>query len=259
MATTASGKRPVGNIWDNPVNYKSCRKKQYEMWACKPPVGTVVINKFEQAAMVRQLRCKTFFTVDELANLKKQGSPLYAQLAQMAQQGLVYATKAQDIVLSGTRGELWLTSIDKVQRTYQIMCQGQWGSNWGAATMKQGQVLNGQFILPWVKIRALGETASGTMACFVPLSQKGQIRTSWAVLNFNASGVEHGLGDFILCAVGANGQPNLQDRWVVNGAVFADTYNNQGWQNCLKAPGVEVAVPEPAPLFVDVTKCAETF
>lgn len=30
------------------------------------------------------------------------------------------------------------------------------------------------------------------------------------------------------------GRPNLGDRWVVNGEIFATTYNNQGWGDCLR-------------------------
>lgn len=235
--------------YDSPSSFKACRKKQYEIWMCKPPVGTVVINKLEQADVVRRLGGKTFFTVADIAAMQQKGNPMYPQLAQLAQQGLIYTVKDQDVVLSGTRGELWVTSIAKVQKTYQVSAGGQWGNNWSKATQERGATVNGQFVLPWIKIRAMGEAASGTFACFVPLAQKGQIRTSWAVLNFNAPGVEHGLGDFILCAKGADGRPNLSDRWVVNGAVFADTYNNQGWQGCLKLAGVDTNAPEPAPLF----------
>lgn len=235
--------------YNDPKNYKLCRKKQYEIWMCKPPVGTIVINKLEQADVVRQLGGKTFFTVDTLEAYASQNSHMYAQLRQLAQQGAIYVTKGQDVVLSGTRGELLVTSIEKVQRTYQVCFNGVWGSDWGRATHERGCGENGQFLLPWMKIRAMGEAAAGTMACFVPAVQRGQIQTSWAVLNFNTPGVEHGLGDFILCAKGADGKPNLGDRWVVNGAVFADTYNNQGWQGCLKTTGVGTSAPEPAPLF----------
>ena len=72
-------------------------------------------------------------------------------------------------------------------------------------------------------------------ACFVPTSQKGQIKTSWAVLNYNDPLVKHGKGDFIVCAALPNGKPNLADKWVVNGEVFATTYTNNGFADCLGA------------------------
>lgn len=36
-----------------------------------------------------------------------------------------------------------------------------------------------------------------------------------------------------------NGQPNLGDRWVVNGEIFATTYNNQGWIQCLGTSAIK--------------------
>lgn len=90
-------------------------------------------------------------------------------------------------------------------------------------------------VLDWTVIRTSPQATAGqNMACFVPSSQKGQIQTSWgSVLNYNGVGVSHGKGDFIVCGKLPNGQPNLADRWVVNGEIFATTYNNQGWAQCL--------------------------
>lgn len=239
---------------NDPKNYKSCRKKQYEIWVCKPPAGTVIINKLEQANVVRALNGVTFFSAVAIERFRETGNPIYQQLMQYAQQGFVYVVKEQDVVLSGTRGEMWLTSIEKVQRTYQVMSNGQWGSDWAGVTKTRGETSNGKFVLPWMKVRSMGDAAAATMACFVPASQAGQIQTSWAVLNYNAKGVEHGLGDFILCSKNADGSPDLSNRWVVNGAVFADTYNNQGWQGCIKPVESMLSAPEPAPLF---TKAAD--
>ena len=60
----------------------------------------------------------------------------------------------------------------------------------------------------------------------VPVNQKISINTAWGdVLQVNAPGVKHGKGDFIVCAVDNNGQPMLNDRWVVNGLIFEDTYD----------------------------------
>lgn len=77
-------------------------------------------------------------------------------------------------------------------------------------------------------------TSAQNMACFVPKLQRDKIQVygnTW--LTLNDVGPRHGKGDFIVCNKLPNGQPNLQDRWVVNGEVFARTYNNQGWGDCL--------------------------
>lgn len=65
---------------------------------------------------------------------------------------------------------------------------------------------------------------SKAWACFIPVSQTGQITTpEGSVLNFNGEGVDHEKGDYII-AQDYNGIPNLSDRYVVNGGVFVKTY-----------------------------------
>lgn len=234
---------------NDPQNYKPCCKKQYEIWMCKPPVGTVVINKLEQAGVAKQLGGRTAFSIEALRKMQRESPQLFAQLEQLVRVGQVYCVKDNDVVLCGTRGEFWVTSVSKVQSTYQVRFQGQWGSNWAGATKERAKVVDNQFLIPWMKVHALGGKAGQLMACHVPLGQTGTIQTSWSVLKFNDVGVEHGNGDFIICTIGSNGIPNMGDRWVVNGAVFADTYNHQGWQSHLSGGRTMVSAQEPAPLF----------
>lgn len=52
--------------WDDIKKYKNCQKKQYTIHVCMPPKNTVVINKLEQADVVRQLDVRTSATVDDL-------------------------------------------------------------------------------------------------------------------------------------------------------------------------------------------------
>lgn len=51
---------------DNPSSYKNCAKKQYEIYVCMPPKNTIVINKLEQADVVKALGGKTYFTVEQI-------------------------------------------------------------------------------------------------------------------------------------------------------------------------------------------------
>lgn len=39
---------------NNTSNYKNCSKKSYDIYVCMPPKNTIVINKLEQADIVRQ-------------------------------------------------------------------------------------------------------------------------------------------------------------------------------------------------------------
>ena len=52
-------------------------------------------------------------------------------------------------------------------------------------------------------------------------------------MNYNDTMTKHGKGDFIVCSSLPNGKPNLSDKYVVNGEIFATTYNNTGFADCL--------------------------
>ncbi|MCI9367095.1 MAG: NTP transferase domain-containing protein, partial [Oscillospiraceae bacterium] len=63
-------------------------------------------------------------------------------------------------------------------------------------------------------------------ACYVPAGVAAQVDTAWGdVLYANRTGVPHGAGDYLVCALTEDGQPNLEDVWIVNGAIFGSTYD----------------------------------
>lgn len=120
----------------------------------------------------------------------------------------IYITSAQKPwILSGTRGEEWTVDAQKIASTYTPV--------------------NGTFKAGW---NLLHTRADSYFVWALPTKHKiMQVQTSWGeVLTANRAGVKHGpMGDFII-ASDANGAPNLNDRWVVNGEVFADTYDLRG-------------------------------
>lgn len=234
---------------NNPSSYKNCSKKQYEIYVCMPPKNTIVINKLEQADVVKALGGKTYFTVEQIEKMQKSNPPMLAQLQQLVAQGRAYAvTDATPFVLCGTVGEMWTIKADKLAGTYNFL---QGGQPLAINQQTLNQRLHGKY-LDWTLIRTSPQATAGqNMACFVPSSQKGQIQTSWgAVLNINGVGVSHGKGDFIVCAKLPNGQPNLGDRWVVNGEIFATTYNNQGWTDCLNQSSIKNITIDSLPRLV---------
>ena len=208
--------------WDNPANYKPCKKKQYEIWVCKPPQGTVVINKLEQADAVKYADGRTFFTASEI----KADPKTAAGVQQLLQAGKAYLVKDnQTFVLCGTQGEMWCISGAKLAQKYV------WASD--GAPLNDDTLrprLKGDY-LPWTKVRTIPDNSTA-FACFVPANVQGQIQTSWAILNINGVGAAHGKGDFVIAA-NVNGQPDLGSRYVVNGTVFTDTYDNRGWADKL--------------------------
>lgn len=115
------------------------------------------------------------------------------------------------IVLTGTVGEQWVITAEKLQKTY---------------------LLNGKPIVGDVAEIFAAEQIVTTKAGaelyyveFLPVEQKMFVKTSWGeVLQANRDGVPHGDGDYIVYSSNKDGSPNLNDRWVVNGLVFAKTY-----------------------------------
>lgn len=177
----------TGRPWDIPQNYKRTRKKKYEITACMPPEGTKVFNKLEQSHYV--------------------------------------TSNDKQFVLIGTVGEQWVIDVNKLCSTY---------------TLANGTPLNKSILSSMVKpmahngmrVPVIGKFKVATIpggpsvwAMRVPLNYCFQIPTSWGdMLTVNAPGVPHGKGDYLVCADGG-GVPNLGDRWVVNGAIFPDTYD----------------------------------
>ncbi len=67
---------------------------------------------------------------------------------------------------------------------------------------------------------------TGNFACYVPANIKVVVNTAWGdVLHVNRAGVSHGAGDYLVCAVGEDGKPDLSDVWVVNGEQFVVNYD----------------------------------
>lgn len=226
--------KTVNVDWNNPISYKNCSKKFYDIYVCMPPKNTVLINKLEQADVVKQLGGRTYFTDTATERLKQSNPQMISTLQQLVSQGRAYAvTTATPFVLCGTVGEMWTIDADKLAQTYTFLQNNQ-PCPINQQSLNQRMRKDG--LLDWTLVRvSQAATQRQNMACFIPLAQKGQIRTSrGAVLNINVVGVSHGKGDFVVCSRLPNGMPNLANRWVVNGEIFANTYNNQGWTDCLR-------------------------
>ena len=104
-----------------------------------------------------------------------------------------------------------MTKLEKVIQTY---------------TKADGSELTAEDFTADTYIELKTKPTTGNFACFVPAELQVEVQTSWGdVLQANRAGVPHGEGDYMVCAVGEDGQPDLTDVWVVNGAVFPSTYD----------------------------------
>ena len=227
---------------------KKCKKKIYEIWMCKPPLGTCIINSLEQARVVRQCNGRTYFTASEMAQLKTSNPNMYEFLCKNAD----VTTEKRPFVLCGTGGEMWATGGANIAKTYVFASDD---SEISPETLKKKA--GNKNVLDWTKVRTRADSAE-CYAQFVPLPQTGQIKTAWgSILTVNDPQVKmHGKGDFILYEILPNGQPNENDKRVVNGAVFKNTYNNIGWTDCLSDDDY-TTVADPS-TFPKLCECADS-
>lgn len=196
-----------GNPWDNPANYKSTRKKtSYSIKASMPYIGTKVHNYLEKADYV----------VDENKNR---------------------------VVLTGTVGEQWTVSIQKLCSTYVIESTDEeiTPESMMRKCFKSVNPSTGKEEIVCNEFRVSPRPNSTKLYAFkTEPNQRIQIKTSWGtVLQANDPSVPHGKGDYIVCSCGPDGRPNLNDRWIVNGVVFSTTYDMTSFPN-MKVSDAEV-------------------
>lgn len=164
--------------------------KLYEVYVCMPELGSPVHNVLEGADYV--------------------------------------INENQRYVLSGTKGEVWATDMRSLSKTYVMMD--------GSAITEdiftnKTQKVNGKSVVDWFKIQTKQGSGPQNYALFVPKEYMVKVYTSLGdVLLANRPDVSHGKGDFIVCSVAPNGEPNLNDMWVLNGEVFPYTYVMTGFR-----------------------------
>ena len=208
------------NLWEDPSNFKPCSKISHEVYACRPPSTTIVINRFEQADTVAKLDGRTFFTWQEIDTSHEVQNVVDGLL----EEGKVYLVGGRTpYVICGTAGELHAIDEEKFFKRY---------------TLEDGTPLSfSSFNLPtWIKVKTSPKPLR-QWACFVPAKENGCIHTPWGItLQINDCNVPHGKGDFVI-ANDNDGNPDLSDLHVVNGLIFKSTYLNVGWEKCIsKAP-----------------------
>lgn len=116
------------------------------------------------------------------------------------------------VVLKGTVGEMWTSKLHKVVSTY---------------TKPDGSTLTESDFADkdkFVDICTISESDTTNYAMKVPSDVSVTVETAWGdVLHTNRPNAPHGKGDYLVCGM-KDGKPNVNDVWVVNGAVFPNTY-----------------------------------
>ena len=108
---------------------------------------------------------------------------------------LVAADDGETVVLKGTRDEIWTSPLPQVISRY---------------TKPDGRI----------------PTKDKYYAMHVPNDITVVVETAQGnVLHSNLPNAPHGEGDFLVCTIREDGEPDLSDIWILNGLIFMDCYD----------------------------------
>lgn len=163
-----------------------------------------------------------------------EGTQIYNKLEQFS----TYASQIYPFILSGTRGEMWAVSLEYLSKNYTF----EDGAEITAQSLKKLETNN---IIDWFKITTKPNSIQ-KWACFMPIENVFQLSTNLGLIWCNKPNleVEHHKGDFIVCN-DKDGKPDSTDHWVVNGAVFVDTYDGTNFEEYLGVNKNQHIAPKP--------------
>lgn len=235
---------------NNSVNYKPCRKKQFDAWLCRPDIGTIVLDPYNQAMgaeFFKRCKCRDNFMTPETVEKYRVNTNIAAIMDKLIASGqLSRVSQPDEVVVCGTLGEMYIMKADYALKRYLAFSGSTYVNLNAIPEFKSG-------VFDWRRVRAtVGGSALTTMACFVPARET----MIFGGLQVNNPSQHHGKGDFILAVRLPNGQPDMNNRWLVNGLIFANTYNNQGWQDVISISRGGFADEKP-PTLIAVTEEVE--
>jgi hypothetical protein len=117
------------------------------------------------------------------------------------------------VILKGCFGEMWTSRLSKVISTYTKMDGGELSKEDFSVKDK------------YIEIVTRPEP-DAYYAMFIPLGISVTVETAWGdVLHTNLPNAPHGDGDYLVCRVDENDEPDFSDVWVLNGVVFPEYYD----------------------------------
>lgn len=114
-------------------------------------------------------------------------------------------TEAEPYIVTGTVGEEWCCSLEKLVQTYNI-------------SREDAEGIGDHFTTLCTRV---GSDATVVLAALMPVEGGvfEVITPTGNVLSGNQPGLDHAWGDFIITSM-----EDSNDQWVVNGRVFFNTY-----------------------------------
>lgn len=117
------------------------------------------------------------------------------------------------VILKGSFGEMWASKLPKVISTY---------------TKPDGNEISEIDFAErdsYIDLISRAEP-DAYFAMHIPLNVSVKVRTAWGdELHTNLPNAPHGDGDYLICRVNKDGEPDLSDVWILNGVVFPKYYD----------------------------------
>jgi hypothetical protein len=150
------------------------------------------------------------------------------------------------VVVSGVAGEMYATPLKNILREYSLPD--------GASVydyLKQ-RFKSKTLFFDWMKVKYTPAAFSPRFyALFIPETERFRLTTANGIFDVNHPDFEHGGGDFIVCNELGVAEPNLQNRWVVNGIIFRRIFSMRGKLGLLNAGKPIPVTPKPQKSFFD--------
>lgn len=218
MLTTVKTK----HSWEIEKNYRRCFSKRYKVYVCRPPRGVVIYNKFEHPELLSQTEGQAYLT------LKLQEKHILAKLAlTLVNEHKAYCMDGNDFVVLGTQGEMYPISKTSLCK---LFCRQ---NDMKITSSYLSGKCNADSYIDWFEAYSVIPDTK-TYACHLPSNEQGIFTDGNIKLPYNADGVMHGRGDFIISEMTDDGNFVGKKR-LVNGLVFADTFVTRNWQDCVNA------------------------
>ena len=126
---------------------------------------------------------------------------------------LVASDDGETVVLKGTRDEIWTSPLPQVVSRY---------TKPDGSELRLEDFANRDVYIDIVTI----PTKDAYYAMHVPNDITVVVETAQGnVLHSNLPNAPHGEGDFLVCTIREDGEPDLSDIWILNGLIFMDCYD----------------------------------
>ena len=126
---------------------------------------------------------------------------------------LIATDDGETVVLKGTRDEIWTSPLPQVISRY---------TKPDGSELRKEDFANKDVYFDIVTI----PTKDAYYAMHIPNDITVVVETAQGnVLHSNLPNAPHGEGDFLVCTIREDGEPDLSDIWILNGLIFMDCYD----------------------------------